>query len=165
MPAGFQSPNSAFNGHAQGRSAAVRGRAATGTRCCQFIENDGWTIIDNETDGPWLLKSVTYCVHRQKALQCNKVIFSMPIFEYCWSPDQFWPVDHFCNMTLTWWPVVQRIQDTSGCLSDLYIGLGHIESFYEASRRLWRGLFVWCTDGSVQYSDTVNWEFVSESAQ
>jgi hypothetical protein len=52
MPAGFQSPNSAFNGHAQGRSAAVRGRAATGTRCCQFIENDGWTIIDNETDGP-----------------------------------------------------------------------------------------------------------------
>ena len=51
MPAGFQSPDSAFNGYAQGRNAAVRGRAATGTRCCQFIENDGWTIISNETDG------------------------------------------------------------------------------------------------------------------
>ena len=43
MPAGFQSPDSAFNGYAQGRDAAVRGRAATGTRCCQFIEDDGWT--------------------------------------------------------------------------------------------------------------------------
>jgi len=51
MPAGFQSPDPAFNGYAQGRNAAVRGRAATGTRCCQFIENDGWTIMSNETDG------------------------------------------------------------------------------------------------------------------
>ena len=52
MPAGFQSSDSAFNGYAQGMDAAVRGRAATGTRCCQFIEDDGWTIIGNETDGP-----------------------------------------------------------------------------------------------------------------
>ena len=34
MPAGFQRPN----GYAQGLNAAVRGRAATGTRCCQFIK-------------------------------------------------------------------------------------------------------------------------------
>jgi len=43
----------------------------------------------------------------------------------------------------TWRPceLVQRIQDTSGCISDSYIGLGHTESFYEASRTLWCALF------------------------
>ena len=34
MPAGFQRPD----GYASGLNAAVRGRAATGTRCCQFIK-------------------------------------------------------------------------------------------------------------------------------
>ena len=74
MPAGFQSPDPAFNGYAQGRNAAVRGRAATGTRCCQFIENDGWTIMSNETDGLmdpdfWSLLS-TVCIGRRP---CNAI--------------------------------------------------------------------------------------------
>ena len=43
-----------------------------------------------------------------------------------------------------WQPcdLVRRIQDTSGCLSYLYPGLGQKESFSAASRRLWRRLFV-----------------------